>query len=88
MLAYRQLYICGREIKLIGNRAFLNSLYWSVHAMLFASVGCAKDMNDFFARRLYDSIKGIGTDDSTLIRIVATRSEVTGRCSQVYLFSP
>ena len=61
----------------------VNSLHYAVNAMLFASVGCAKDMNDFFAQRLYNSIKGIGTDDSTLIRIVATRSEVTELCSQM-----
>ena len=30
----------------------------------------------FFAQALYKSMKGLGTDDSTLIRICITRSEV------------
>ncbi|KAK2170589.1 hypothetical protein NP493_1146g00000 [Ridgeia piscesae] len=41
-----------------------------------AIVRCARDMSDFFARRLYNSMKGAGTDDAALIRIVVSRSEI------------
>lgn len=34
-----------------------------------------KDSSAFFAERLYNSMKGAGTNDSTLIRLVITRSE-------------
>lgn len=30
----------------------------------------------YFARRLYESMKGAGTNDKALIRVVVTRSEV------------
>lgn len=41
-----------------------------------AIVKVAKDMAAFYAERLYKSLKGLGTDDDTLIRVVVSRSEV------------
>lgn len=35
-----------------------------------------KDPPTYFAERLYKSMKGAGTDDSSLIRVIVTRSEV------------
>ena len=40
------------------------------------AVQCALNRPAFFAERLYYSMKGAGTDDSTLVRIVVTRSEI------------
>ncbi|NXP08463.1 ANXA7 protein, partial [Thinocorus orbignyianus] len=40
------------------------------------AVQCALNRPAFFAERLYHSMKGAGTDDSTLIRIIVSRSEI------------
>lgn len=37
---------------------------------------CAQNRPAFFAERLYYSMKGAGTDDSSLVRIIVTRSEI------------
>ena len=36
----------------------------------------AKDLPAFFAERAYKSMKGGGTDDTALIRVIVSRSEV------------
>jgi len=41
-----------------------------------AIVGYARNPQKFFADRLYKSMKGAGTDDDTLIRIIVSRSEL------------
>ena len=40
------------------------------------TVETVRNRPEFFADKLYKSMKGIGTDDATLIRIIVTRSEV------------
>lgn len=37
---------------------------------------CVKNRAGFFAEQLYKSMKGLGTDDDRLIRLVVTRCEV------------
>ena len=40
------------------------------------SVRCVHSRSMYFAEKLYKSMKGAGTDDTTLIRIVVSRCEV------------
>ncbi|XP_055363335.1 annexin A5b isoform X1 [Betta splendens] len=44
--------------------------------LLLAVVKCARGVPMYFAETLYNSMKGLGTDDDTLIRVMVTRSEV------------
>ncbi|XP_054636208.1 annexin A5-like [Dunckerocampus dactyliophorus] len=48
----------------------------SLRALLLAVVKCARSVPAYFAETLYYAMKGAGTDDNTLIRVMATRSEV------------
>nr|XP_057927816.1 annexin A5b [Doryrhamphus excisus] len=48
----------------------------SLRALLLAVVKCARSVPAYFAETLYHAMKGAGTDDDTLIRVMATRSEV------------
>ena len=42
-----------------------------------ALVTCIRDRPTFFAERLHKAISGMGTRDSTLIRLIISRSEVS-----------
>ncbi|XP_058264339.1 annexin A6 isoform X1 [Hemibagrus wyckioides] len=44
--------------------------------LMLAIVQCVRSRPMFFAKRLYKSMKGLGTDDNTLIRIMVSRSEI------------
>uniref|UniRef100_A0A665TCC8 Annexin n=1 Tax=Echeneis naucrates TaxID=173247 RepID=A0A665TCC8_ECHNA len=48
----------------------------SLRDLLLAVVKCARSVPGYFAETLYYSMKGAGTDDNTLIRVMASRSEV------------
>lgn len=43
-----------------------------------AIVAITRDHHAYYAQKLYDSMRGIGTDDDALIRHVVGRSEVNG----------
>ncbi|GCC35348.1 hypothetical protein chiPu_0013831, partial [Chiloscyllium punctatum] len=53
-----------------------NDISGDVRNALIAIVRNIKNMPGFFAERLYKSMKGAGTDDKTLIRIMVSRSEI------------
>uniref|UniRef100_A0A671YR98 Annexin n=1 Tax=Sparus aurata TaxID=8175 RepID=A0A671YR98_SPAAU len=44
--------------------------------LLLAVVKCARSVPAYFAETLYYAMKGAGTDDETLIRVMVSRSEV------------
>uniref|UniRef100_A0A8C2TK69 Annexin n=1 Tax=Coturnix japonica TaxID=93934 RepID=A0A8C2TK69_COTJA len=43
---------------------------------LLVTVKCMRNKPAYFAERLYKSMKGLGTDDNTLIRVMVSRSEI------------
>ena len=49
-------------------------LLWGLQNIL--SVRCVKNKAGHFARQLQKTMKGLGTDDDTLVRIVVTRCEI------------
>lgn len=53
---------------------------WILMKVLLSSVRVAKNPQLYFARRLNDAMVGAGTDESTLIRIIVCRSEVSAAC--------
>ncbi|XP_029459871.1 annexin A4 [Rhinatrema bivittatum] len=43
---------------------------------LLAVVQCIRNKSAYFASRLYKSMKGLGTDDNTLVRVMVSRCEI------------
>ncbi|XP_051869765.1 annexin A6 isoform X2 [Pristis pectinata] len=57
-------------------QAIKNEMSGDLMSGLIAIVRSIKNKPSFFAERLYKSMKGAGTDDRTLIRIMVSRSEI------------
>lgn len=73
--------ITGHDIE----QAIENEFSGDVKKGLLAIVKCVKNRAAFFAEQLYKSMKGAGTNDRRLIRLVVTRSEIDmGEIKQVF----
>lgn len=48
----------------------------SLEDAMLAIVRCTRNIRQYFAERLYHALKGAGTDDGTLIRVIVSRNEV------------
>lgn len=64
--------ITGHEFE----KAIKNEFSGDSEEGLLAIVRSVKDKAAFFAKRIHESMKGMGTNDRQLIRLVVTRSEV------------
>ncbi|XP_076016412.1 annexin A5-like isoform X2 [Genypterus blacodes] len=64
--------MCGRDIEKSIDREMSGDL----ESGMVAVVKCIKNTPAYFAERLYKAMKGAGTKDTTLIRIMVSRSEV------------
>lgn len=64
--------ISGRDIEDSIKREMSGCL----EEVFLAIVRCIKSKAGFFAERLYKSMKGLGTTDSILIRVMVSRSEI------------
>lgn len=63
--------IAGRSIE----QTIENETTGELQMGLLTVVKCVSNKPAYFAERLYNAMKGMGTDDHTLIRIIAVRSE-------------
>ncbi|XP_077468822.1 annexin A4-like isoform X2 [Stigmatopora argus] len=64
--------MAGRDIEKSIGREMSGDL----ESGMLAVVKCIKNTPAYFAERLYKSMKGMGTTDTTLVRIMVSRSEV------------
>ncbi|XP_078055910.1 annexin A7-like [Mustelus asterias] len=64
--------LANRELLKAVDREFSGDVRDGMQAI----VQCVMNRPAFFAEKLYKSMKGLGTSDSTLIRVIVTRSEI------------
>ncbi|XP_013860554.1 annexin A11a isoform X2 [Austrofundulus limnaeus] len=69
---YEYQRMCGRDIESSISREMSGDL----ESGMLAVVKCIKNTPAYFAERLHKAMKGMGTKDRTLIRIMVSRSEV------------
>ncbi|KAL9836581.1 annexin A6 isoform 1-T2 [Geothlypis trichas] len=66
------LKIAGKPIE----RSIRGELSGDFEKLMLAVVKCIRSKAEYFAERLYKAMKGLGTRDNTLIRIMVSRSEI------------
>ncbi|RMB96705.1 hypothetical protein DUI87_26770 [Hirundo rustica rustica] len=66
------LKIAGKPIE----RSIRGELSGDFEKLMLAVVKCIRSTAEYFAERLYKAMKGLGTRDNTLIRIMVSRSEI------------
>ncbi|GAA6110657.1 annexin A11a isoform X1 [Tachysurus ichikawai] len=64
-------HMCGRSIE----KSIEREMSGDLEGGMLAVVKCIKDTPVYFAERLHKAMKGLGTKDRTLIRIMVSRSE-------------
>ncbi|XP_014883282.1 annexin A11a isoform X2 [Poecilia latipinna] len=69
---YEYQKMCGRDIE----KSISREMSGDLESGMLAVVKCIKNTPGYFAERLYKSMKGAGTKDRTLIRIMVSRSEI------------
>ncbi|XAR59007.1 hypothetical protein NMG60_11014619 [Bertholletia excelsa] len=68
--AYHSMY--GNSLR----KAVKNETSGKFELALLTIITCAKNPAKYFAKVLYKAMKGLGTDDTTLIRVIVTRTEI------------
>ncbi|NWX33660.1 ANX13 protein, partial [Notiomystis cincta] len=63
--------VCGKDIE----ESIKSETSGDLEKAYLTLVSCAKDCPGYFATLLHKSMKGAGTDEETLIRILVTRAE-------------
>ncbi|XP_007902812.2 LOW QUALITY PROTEIN: annexin A7 [Callorhinchus milii] len=78
--SFPQLRATLQEYSRMANRELINSIdrefSGDVRDGMHAIVQCVMNRPAFFAEKLYKAMKGLGTSDSTIIRVIVTRSEI------------
>lgn len=69
-ISYRHMY------KKALKKAVKNETSGHFEFALLTIIRCAQNPAKYFAKTLYKAMKGIGTDDKTLVRIVVSRTEI------------
>ncbi|MFH4983051.1 hypothetical protein AB6A40_009760 [Gnathostoma spinigerum] len=64
--------LAGRNIEKAIEEEYAGDAKRSLQAM----VQCMHDKPKYYAARLYESMKGLGTSDDDLIRLIVSRSEI------------
>lgn len=78
--SYDQLKLVFEKYKAVSGhtieQALKSELSGDLQKIMLAIVECVQSPPTFFAKQLNDAMKGTGTDDQTLIRIIVSRSEI------------